>query len=84
MNTWTTELLGRGTRVEGPRDLVAIVYGANDAAANANAKLIAAAPELLKELRHLVNLLSPYIDQMSVPGLATLNGAKAAITKATT
>lgn len=48
--------------------------------ANYVSRLISAAPELLKELKHLVNLLGdgPY----NVPGLATLNAAKAAIAKA--
>lgn len=47
--------------------------------------LIAAAPDLLKELQHLVGLLDQAIGdgRISVPGLATLNGAKAAIAKAT-
>lgn len=51
----------------------------------ANAKLIAAAPELLKELNHLVVLLEPLEKDgsLDVPGLATLNGARAAIKKAT-
>lgn len=53
--------------------------------AEANARLIAAAPELLKELQRLVRLLElPISDgRVSVPGLATLNAAKAAIAKAT-
>jgi hypothetical protein len=50
----------------------------------ANARLIAAAPELLAELRHLVRLMEPLEQDGSlhVPGLATLNGARAAIAKA--
>jgi hypothetical protein len=50
-----------------------------------DARLIAAAPELLKELAHLVRLLETPINdgRVSVPGLATLNAAKAAISKAT-
>ena len=56
----------------------------NDAETLANARLIAAAPELLKELRHLVRLLEPAEKDgaIDVPGLATLNGARAAIRKA--
>lgn len=52
---------------------------------NANARLIAAAPELFKELQHLVDLLEPLEREggLQVPGLATLNGARAAIAKAT-
>lgn len=50
----------------------------------ADARLIAAAPDLLRELEHLVRLLEPAISdgRVSVPGLATLNGARAAIAKA--
>ncbi len=56
-----------------------------ECATEADARLIAAAPELLHELAHLVRLLDGAIDdgRVSVPGLATLNGAKAAIAKAT-
>ena len=51
----------------------------------ANARLIAAAPDLLKELQHLVRLLTPLeiSGTLNVPGFATLNGARAAIAKAT-
>ena len=51
----------------------------------ANARLIAAAPELLNELAHLVRLLQPLEESgaLNVPGLATLNAARAAIAKAT-
>lgn len=48
----------------------------------ANARLIAAAPDLLKELDHLVRLLEPLEQSLNVPGLATLNGARAAIARA--
>jgi hypothetical protein len=50
----------------------------------ADARLIAAAPELLSELRHLVLLLEPLEKggTLNVPGLATLNGARVAIAKA--
>lgn len=49
-----------------------------------NAHLIAAAPDLLAALEHLVRLLEPQeLDGvLNVPGLATLNGARAAIRKA--
>jgi len=49
---------------------------------DANARLIASAPELYRELAHLVRLLGPCEDQLAVPGLATLNGARAALAKA--
>ena len=51
---------------------------------DANARLIAAAPDLLKELQHLVRLLEPELEagRLQVPGLATFNGAKAAIARA--
>ena len=50
----------------------------------ANAHLIAAAPDLLNGLMHLVRLLEPleHSGALNVPGLATLNGARAAIAKA--
>lgn len=48
-----------------------------------DARLIAAAPDLLHELQHIVNLLGPWEDAIDVPGFATLNGARAAIAKAT-
>jgi hypothetical protein len=49
-----------------------------------DARLIAAAPLLLHELQHLVRLLEPIERDggLDVPGLATLNGARAAIAKA--
>jgi hypothetical protein len=46
----------------------------------ADARLIAAAPELLAELKQLVRLLEPAESTgLNVPGLATLNAARAAI-----
>lgn len=44
-------------------------------------KLMAAAPVLLKELKHLVNLIEPLEDAgtLQIPGLATLNAARLAI-----
>lgn len=44
--------------------------------------VIKAAPELLKELKHLVKLIEPVLSEVNIPGLATLNGAKRAIDKA--
>lgn len=46
-----------------------------------NARLIAAAPLLLKELESLVCLMEPLETEgrLSVPGLATLNGPRAAL-----
>lgn len=43
-----------------------------------------AAPDLARELRHLVRLLEPKEREggLDVPGLATLNGARAALMKA--
>lgn len=49
----------------------------------ANAHLIAAAPELYAELAHLVRFFEPIEETgLNVPGLATLNGARAALAKA--
>ena len=52
--------------------------------AESNARLIASAPELLHELEHLLALLEPLEADgiLGVPGLATLNAARAAIAKA--
>jgi hypothetical protein len=49
-----------------------------------DAGLIAASPDLYRELRHLVNLLQTLeaVGSLSVPGLATLNGARKALAKA--
>lgn len=44
--------------------------------------LFEAAEDLLRELEHLVRLLEPFEDDLNVPGIATLNGARAAIAKA--
>lgn len=47
------------------------------------ARLIAAAPLLFKELDHLLRLLEPLEQTGSLPaGLATLNGSRAAIAQA--
>jgi hypothetical protein len=49
----------------------------------ANAHLIAAAPTLLAELKHLVRLMEAKEQTgLDIPGLATLNGARAVIAKA--
>ncbi len=50
----------------------------------ADAALIAASPDLLRELKHLVRALEPLERDgiMNAPGVATLNGARAAINKA--
>ena len=49
----------------------------------ANARLIAAAPDLLQELKHLVAIINPCLESsIAIPGLATLNAAKAVIAKA--
>lgn len=47
-----------------------------------DALLIAAAPDLLRELEHLVRLMEPVEPSLNIPGLATLNGARAALAKA--
>jgi hypothetical protein len=46
-----------------------------------DARLIAAAPSLYKELEHIVILLAPVLESgsLNVPGLATLNEAIAAL-----
>ena len=49
----------------------------------ANARLMAAAPDLLRELTHLARLLEPALNngQAQIPGLATVNGAWLALAK---
>ena len=56
----------------------------NHAIDDANTLIMAAGPDLLKELRHLVMLLEPLEQSgdLHIPGLATLNGPRAAIAKA--
>jgi hypothetical protein len=69
---------------DGNGGLVAIVYDYCGDDTPANAKLIAASTDLLRELEHLVRLLEPLEQNggLDVPGLATLNGAREAIAKA--
>jgi hypothetical protein len=57
----------------------------DDSEAKSNAQLIAAAPALYRELERLVILMEPLEREggLGIPGLATLNGARAAIAKAT-
>jgi hypothetical protein len=51
---------------------------------DANARLIAAAPDLLAELERIVRALEPQEETgLDLPGIATLNAARAAIKKAT-
>jgi hypothetical protein len=47
-------------------------------------QLMAAAPDLYRELQHLVRLLETYEESgdLNVYGLATLNGARAALSRA--
>jgi hypothetical protein len=49
----------------------------------ANARIMAAAPELYCELSHLVRLMEPLEREggLNIPGLATLNGARLALAK---
>jgi hypothetical protein len=71
--------------LSGDREEDCGVRGRTSEEAIANAKLIAAAPCLLKELQRLVSLIEPQEREggLNIPGLATLNGARAAIAKAT-
>ena len=61
-----------------------VVQGLSRERAEADARLIAAAPDLLAELEHLVLLMEPLERDggLHIPGLATLNAARAAIKKA--
>lgn len=49
------------------------------------ARWASAAPDALRELQHLVRLIDPLLESgsITIPGLATMNGAKRAIAKAT-
>lgn len=66
-------------------DRTVVFHSAHWLPRSADLKLIAAAPELLAELRHLVLLMSPHEadGSLAIRGLATLNAARAAIKKAT-
>ncbi len=52
--------------------------------AEANARLIAACPDLYRELAYLVSMIEPLEREgrIQIPGIATLNGARAALAKA--
>jgi hypothetical protein len=83
------QLTGRyGTMVQSAdQKYIADVFyrSPDDPEAKANAKLIAASPDLYRELERLVCLIEPLEHEggLDIPGLATLNGARAAIAKAT-
>jgi hypothetical protein len=85
---WTVEPESENyqVRVNSADWCIADVWGDRDELANqyrANGHLIAAAPDLLAELKHLVRLMEPKEQTgLDIPGLATLNGARAAIAKA--
>lgn len=75
------EVVGRSPR--GKEIVLARVAG-RDPERTGNAHIFAAALDLRDELSHLVRLLEP-LEQagtLNVPGLATLNGARAALAKA--
>lgn len=73
-----------GGPTEGDRGICYVIGDPEDEMAKANARLIAAAPDLLSELQHIVSLLDPVLEAgLPVPGIATLNRAKEIIRKAT-
>ena len=59
-------------------------YGQDIDPQGPNARIMAAAPSLLRELQHLVRLMEPLENggTLAVPGFATLNGARQAIAEA--
>lgn len=61
-----------------------LLSAAEKAETAANGYLIASAPDLYAALEHLFKLLEPMEQdgRLQVPGLATLNGARAALRKA--
>lgn len=73
-------------RILGPNDEYVVDFEDLDPErpSMANAYLIAAAPDLLRQLAHLVRLIEPLErdGSLNIPGLATLNGARAALAKA--
>lgn len=79
---WTLYQSGKsnhGIYGKDPRRVVATRIATYD-----EAMLISAAPDMARELRHLPQLLEPLEQSgaLDVPGLATLNGARAALRKA--
>lgn len=85
--TWEVEVVGTCGSPDNPVNVCEITNGHSRIAEHmveSDAHLIAAAPCLLRELSHLVSLMEPLErdGQLSIPGLATLNGARAAIAKA--
>ena len=73
--------VGEEAVVRGGRDDYGIAHGV---VCMEDAHLIAAAPDLYKQLRHLVILIEPleHNGALQIPGLATLNAARAALAKA--
>lgn len=68
-----------------PHGNVNTIHREGESFSSADGRLIAAAPDLYRELKHLVRLLEPleHVTGLEVPGLATLNGARLALAKAT-
>ncbi len=85
---WKVDAGGFPILIEGPQgEYVASIEAATaegDEQGQINAALIAAAPELFKELERLVRLMEPreVAGCLNIPGLATLNGPRAALAKA--
>ncbi|QSQ14017.1 hypothetical protein [Myxococcus landrumensis] len=85
---WEQEWRAEGCSwVERRDDVTAVaqvqVSGSADEQAVYN-RFLAAAPDMARELRHLVRLIEPLETEggLNVPGLATLNGARRALRKA--
>lgn len=82
---WKSEHYGMAITAGSNQTLARVYWGEGRSEEEnlANARLIAAAPDLYKELKHLVGLLEPLEQEggLNVPGLATLNGARAALKK---
>ena len=72
------EEIANGTRVASPQ-----IYSRTDAEITANARLIAAAPELLKALKSLLRRFEGAMSSNNSPELKTLQDAHAVIAKAT-
>jgi hypothetical protein len=76
-------VLGPTTKRNG-KPVIADICDHDNVDCAAHASLIAAAPEMLDELRHLHAIIQPWLDSgNSIPGLATMNKSAAILAKAT-
>ena len=60
--TWQVEMLGKHYKVATEENLIADIHGGNQEERLANAKLVAAAPTMLKELENCMEVLNHAIN----------------------